>query len=262
MYSQLKRILLILLWLTCFNAIKGLSEAAPKTIIEKKHFVIENDEPEPIILDCDYDAENYQSSLLVKWLKNGKTIYHWIKGHEPFLYPSFKLLIDEKYEASTDENYKYRAIKFSTPTKELSGNYSCLVTMNTTQTNYIDLQIIDISQLNFEIDSDSSTNETRILCKAEMVYPQPNLVVTAFGDDEDLIVTRISEKNEPDFNGFFNATTTASVNGFDTNDVVSCVLSFPGTEFNMTKNLTSAASIIQISALMFATIIVIFFNII
>ncbi|XP_055839185.1 uncharacterized protein LOC129907138 isoform X2 [Episyrphus balteatus] len=248
MCLQMKQILLLMLWLTSYNFITGFSEVSPHTV-KKKHVIIEDSEPEAIVLDCEYDAENYQSSLLVKWLKDGKPIYQWIKGHEPSVYLSSEELIDESFEASTNANYKHRAIKFPFPTKDISGNYSCLITMNTTQTFQIDLQVVDISRSNFELNSETSKNETRVTCAVDNVYPQPYLIVTS--NEDNMTLTKISEEYEPENNGFYNATTIVSANGFDTNDVISCTLLFPGIEYNMTKTLTSSGSIIKSTILVF-----------
>ncbi|XP_055920683.1 uncharacterized protein LOC129952221 isoform X2 [Eupeodes corollae] len=258
MCIQMNRIVLFLFCLNCLCSVKGLSEVSPQ-VTQVTHVISEDGEPEPIILKCDYDAENYQSSLLVKWLKDGKPIYQWIKGHEPSVFPSSKGLIDEKYEVSNDVNYKYSAIRFPEPTNNISGDYSCMVTMNSTQTIHIHLQIVDVSQLNFKLDYETSSNETLVTCAVENVYPKPSLLITS--EDDDINFTKIWEKYDPEINGYFNATSVVSASQFDTNDEITCTLSFLGSEYNKTQTLTSSAAIIKSTALILTTVLVLLLNV-
>lgn len=38
---------------------------------------------EPTILECDYNVNDSASFLTVKWFRNEKTIYQWIRGSHP-----------------------------------------------------------------------------------------------------------------------------------------------------------------------------------
>lgn len=45
--------------------------------------IYRNNSNDTINLDCDYEVNNNEANLLVKWFKNNKLIYQWIRGHDP-----------------------------------------------------------------------------------------------------------------------------------------------------------------------------------
>lgn len=271
MCGQIIRIITLLFLLTYCNAIRVHSGPLPfmfkalapvkQQEVSKKYYIIskENENKEPIVLDCDYNALTYESSLLVKWFKNNNLIYQWIKGREPTLYPSMNGIIEPKYEHSIVPNYRYRAIKFPKPTKELSGNYSCLVTTDTATHFKIELNIIDISIAEFKFYHDTFKNETRLTCGVETIYPQPVILLTS--DNDDLTITTISEEHVLDYNDYFNATTVASIPKLDLDNVITCTVTFEGIDFNISKTLaSSAANIIQSTIIILLTLFIIFVN--
>jgi len=50
---------------------------------EDKIIVLQNDEMEPTILDCDYEVEGNSTFVIVKWYRNNDSLYQWIFGSPP-----------------------------------------------------------------------------------------------------------------------------------------------------------------------------------
>lgn len=46
--------------------------------------VIDENNQEPIVLDCEYDISQNEKGFVLKWLLDGSTIYQWIPGRAPF----------------------------------------------------------------------------------------------------------------------------------------------------------------------------------
>lgn len=44
---------------------------------------LENEDMNPTILDCDYEIEDEPMFLTLKWFRDDKTIYQWIRGQQP-----------------------------------------------------------------------------------------------------------------------------------------------------------------------------------
>lgn len=51
---------------------------------EDKIIVLQNEEMEPTILDCDYEVEESPKFITVKWYRDDKSIYQWIFGTPPY----------------------------------------------------------------------------------------------------------------------------------------------------------------------------------
>lgn len=84
-----------------------------------------------IILDCNYEADNDEESLEIKWFFNGdvEQVYQWIpesKKHG-FGMGVLKDKLDLSYNVSNDPNTMYRALKIQNISHDLSGNYTCKV---------------------------------------------------------------------------------------------------------------------------------------
>lgn len=44
---------------------------------------LENEDMKPTILDCEYEIEDDPMFLTLKWFRDDKTIYQWIRGQQP-----------------------------------------------------------------------------------------------------------------------------------------------------------------------------------
>lgn len=66
-----------------FNSFSDFKCLAARTDDETIFLALENDKLEPTVLDCDYNISDTNSFLTVKWFRNSKTIYQWIRGSLP-----------------------------------------------------------------------------------------------------------------------------------------------------------------------------------
>lgn len=47
------------------------------------HIIQDEDNPQPLILDCEYDYQPGEQGIVLKWLLNGTEIYQWIPDSTP-----------------------------------------------------------------------------------------------------------------------------------------------------------------------------------
>lgn len=63
---------------TVSNAVKITDFSVPSS------YVIEDEEnPDPLVLDCAYESEPKEAGIVIKWYLNGTLIYQFIPGQEP-----------------------------------------------------------------------------------------------------------------------------------------------------------------------------------
>ncbi|GIY03530.1 ig-like domain-containing protein [Caerostris darwini] len=93
---------------------------------------VENGTEKSVTLDCDYVYNQNDIRLVVKWFfeDNLEPVYQWIP--ELGVRHTSGILhgrLDLNYTVNTVDTYsRYRALKISQPSTELSGKYTCLVT--------------------------------------------------------------------------------------------------------------------------------------
>ncbi|KAH8390388.1 hypothetical protein KR200_006542, partial [Drosophila serrata] len=207
---------------------------------DAKIIVLQNEEMEPTILDCDYEIEDKPTFLTVKWFRDDKTIYQWILGKAPAPIPEFKNDVDSSYESSTDPNKQYSSLALINPTIETTGDYKCVVHTNTQSfTSHQRVQVVDVRNYTLNLYHNKIHNETQLECVVTNVYPRPTITIQS--SDEDVV------KREPrvqeDEDGYFNATVVVAV--YDTDDdpeAYQCIVSFDGYAKNLTTVGTSAGS--------------------
>jgi len=68
-----------------YHTVKITKLTVPSTYILQK-----SDNPEPIILDCEYVVSPQEKGFVLKWYYNGVPIYQWIPSRKPFALVSFK----------------------------------------------------------------------------------------------------------------------------------------------------------------------------
>ncbi|XP_066939244.1 uncharacterized protein [Macrobrachium rosenbergii] len=90
--------------------------------------VVEAD-TEPILLDCEYRVEEWESSgLVVKWYLDAvHLVYQWIPPIQPQALGVLSGLVNTSYRASKEPWEAFRALYIPHPQPELSGRYSCVV---------------------------------------------------------------------------------------------------------------------------------------
>ncbi|KAH8402180.1 hypothetical protein KR009_010394 [Drosophila setifemur] len=231
-------ILIVLLTLSLLF-IEGICHPT-KDESEVKFISLENEDMEPTILDCEYELTKEPTFLTLKWFRDDKTIYQWIRGQQPAPIPDFKNEVDSSYESSTDPNKQYSSLALINPTISTTGDYKCVVQTDlATFISHQKVQVIDIRNYTLELNHNKIHNETQLECVVTNIYPRPTL--TILSDDEDIIMKEPRVQEDED--GYFNATTVVAV--YDTDDdpdAYQCIVSFEGYSKNLTTVATSGSS--------------------
>ncbi|KAM8712549.1 hypothetical protein ACLKA7_012965 [Drosophila subpalustris] len=206
---------------------------ADKTDGETKFLVLEDDNMEPTILDCDFNLNDTESFLTVKWFRNDKAIYQWIRGSQPAPIPEFKNDVDSSYESSKDPNKQYSSLALINPTISSTGDYKCVVQSKTdSDTIHKSVQVIDFRNKTLKMDRYRIQNETQLECTISNVFPKPTLTIVSEDDDIVKVVANDPLENE---DGYFNASTLAVVQDNDDDiDSYKCVVTFDGYSQNLT----------------------------
>ncbi|XP_016953593.1 uncharacterized protein LOC108026895 [Drosophila biarmipes] len=211
-----------------------------KTRAEDKIIVLQNDEMDPTILDCDYDVVGNSTFVILKWYRNNDNLYQWIYGNPPFAIPKFGHEIDITYESSEEPRKQFSSLALVNPTINTTGNYKCVVqTSSNSYTVLQRVQVIDVRNYTLELSHKTIHNETQLNCTVTNVYPKPT--ITIISNDQDVV------KREPnlyeDEEGYFDG--SAIVAMYDTDDdpgAYQCVISFDGYGNNLTTVATSASA--------------------
>lgn len=214
---------------------------ALKTDEETKYIVLEDDNMEPTVLDCDYNLNDTDAFLTVKWFRNDNAIYQWIRGSQPAPIPEFKNDVDSSYESSKDPNKQYSSLALVNPSISSTGDYKCVVqTQSETITIHKNVQVIDVRNRTLNLARYKIQNETQLECTISNVFPKPTL--TIISDDDDIVKVVANDPHENE-DGYFNATTLAAVQDNDEDiDSYKCVVTFDGYAMNITTEITSASS--------------------
>ncbi|XP_017045391.1 uncharacterized protein LOC108090958 [Drosophila ficusphila] len=205
-----------------------------------KIVVLQNEEMEPTILECDYEVERDPSFITVKWYRDEKNIYQWIFGKPPNAIPEFRDEIDISYEGSTDPSKQYSSLALINPTINTTGDYKCLVqTELKTFTSHQRVQVIDVRNYTLELLHKPIHNETQLECIVTNVYPRP--IITILSNDQDVVKREPNVKENED--GYFNGTAVVAVYDIDDDpDAYQCIVSFDGYANNLTTVATSASA--------------------
>ncbi|KAH8348232.1 hypothetical protein KR084_005670, partial [Drosophila pseudotakahashii] len=207
---------------------------------EDKIIVLQNEEMEPTILDCDFEVEENPKSIIVKWYRDERSVYQWIFGSPPNAIPEFKNEIDATYEGSTDPIKQYSSLALINPTIGTTGDYKCVVqTPLKSFTSHQRVQVIDFRNYTLELSHKTIHNETQLNCTVTNVYPKPTITIIA--NDQDVV--KREHMVDEDEEGYFDG--SAIVAAYDTDDdpdAYQCVVSFQGYDQNLTTEATSASA--------------------
>lgn len=91
---------------------------------------LESGSTQDVILDCDFEVQDDQNGLEVKWFYEGevKQVYQWLPNiSKPQALGILKDRLDLSYKVSSDKNKMYRALKIIDVTPDLTGTYTCKV---------------------------------------------------------------------------------------------------------------------------------------
>ncbi|XP_068241956.1 uncharacterized protein [Palaemon carinicauda] len=141
--------------------------------------VVEAD-TEPILLDCQYRVQEWESSgLVVKWYLDAvHLVYQWIPPIKPQALGVLSGLANTSYKVSKEPWEAFRALYIPHPQPELSGRYSCVVsTYEDEDMRSADLLVWAAAQdveLNFWRPNEHLIN---ITCLAAAAAPEPSFVL-------------------------------------------------------------------------------------
>lgn len=95
------------------------------------------------LLDCDYDVNDNENGLVIKWFLNNNLVYQWIPPRAPTALSVFKNRIRKNFTISDDPIKKFRGVAVQKPLLNFSGEYQCSVqTFQSSDKKSSHLQII------------------------------------------------------------------------------------------------------------------------
>ncbi|CAO1411207.1 unnamed protein product [Diamesa serratosioi] len=224
---------LFLVVLNVCSAVKIHSVTVPST------YVLKSEEPNIIVLDCDYTADESESGFVLKWLLNNVVVYQWIPSTKtPFGVGSFKGRVDDNYTSSEDRLQKHRALVITKPLTSDSGDYACSIqTFQTISKLSAKMQIVDPEDsfdLTYGIDEESQM--VNFQCTVSNVYPRPEMKFKFDSSDRDVQASVKAKLDEE----VYDVSMTAQIAKSDLNDdsSVSCHMRIPNTDYTKEKTIT------------------------
>jgi len=196
-----------------------------------------------LILDCDFDFEESEAAQLdLKWYFNGSPvpIYQWVPSLDmgpQVIDQMFKDNLDLTYQAHTDKMKRHRALHILNPDERFSGNYKCKVSTFVDEDSHENDVTIYVPPNQAILTPVKLTDNdiTIIGCYVTGIYPAP--IISLIWTENATILS--SEDMAIDPNpvnpGLFDASVTASIDPLDVvqQDMISCEITIPGTDFNM-----------------------------
>ncbi|XP_018788699.1 PREDICTED: uncharacterized protein LOC108968855 isoform X1 [Bactrocera latifrons] len=199
--------------------------------------VIEDENVGPIPMNCHFKVEEESNSLVVKWTKDNKVVFQYIKGHGANVIPEFRGAVES---LSSDPNDEECGILLVNPSIETSGTYKCNIqTDKKTISMDKELHIIDIQNFTHTLQHKRIQNETHLECEIENVYPKPTLAIqTVNGEQIQIIASDVNLLDD----GKYQASAIAVIRTEDdSTDEYQCVSTFNGLSFNLTTNIISGS---------------------
>lgn len=73
----------VLFFVFCLHFIVGSAVKITNFQVPSWHIIENEENPQPLILDCEYDFQANEEGIVLKWLLNDTEIYQWIPGSKP-----------------------------------------------------------------------------------------------------------------------------------------------------------------------------------
>jgi len=132
-----------------------------------------------VVLDCQYSVpEGQAAGLVVKWYKNSnpRPVYQWIAGSSPQALGPLAGRLDLRYTISPEPLRGHSALAFVSPTTELSGNYTCVVSTYLAEASASGTLLIYAPAHEFHFNlSRPSYRRVSTACVAQGLFPEPEL---------------------------------------------------------------------------------------
>ncbi|XP_055693411.1 uncharacterized protein LOC129795895 isoform X2 [Lutzomyia longipalpis] len=199
-------------------------------------YILDEDNDEPLILDCIYDIDPTETGFVLKWLLNERPVYQWIPSVGSFALPLLKNRIDASYEVSQETKQKHRALAIVKPSWNITGNYTCSVqTFESSDKKSAHLQIV-VPEKNFHLkhhccDEDDTVD---IICSTSGIYPEPKLIVLL---NDDAVGNQVANRSRADDDGHYEVIVNARVprQKMESPTTIKCILTIPGTSYSRKK---------------------------
>jgi len=132
-----------------------------------------------VVLDCQYSVpEGQAAGLVVKWYKNSnpRPVYQWIAGSSPQALGPLAGRLDLRYTISPEPLRGHSALAFVSPTTELSGNYTCVVSTYLAEASASGTLLVyaPAKEFHFEL-SRPSYRRVSTVCGAQGLFPEPEV---------------------------------------------------------------------------------------
>ncbi|KAL4705443.1 hypothetical protein ACJJTC_009077 [Scirpophaga incertulas] len=134
-----------------------------------------------VTLDCDYITKNV-TGLVVKWFYMDKSqpVYQWIPPQKPQALGLLKNKLDLNYKVSQNPYTQHRALHILSPSPDLTGNYTCVVSTFLAEDQKTRPMTIFDPEKRFDMILDRlSDGYLNIICSVDGVYPRPELIILA-----------------------------------------------------------------------------------
>ncbi|XP_037828269.1 uncharacterized protein LOC119616126 isoform X2 [Lucilia sericata] len=194
LYPMALRRYIICLTLLTWLSLLTITQSVRITNLKVPHiYTLErHTEPEPLVLDCEYELGPREKGFVLKWLFNNHSIYQWIPSVKGFAMGIMKSKINT--EIFTLEGSP-GVISIRRPDWNMTGEYTCFVqTFESTDKRSSRLQIIvPESDFLLETKMDGSRENVEVMCAVQNVFPQPVLSVIFDTKILDSVLTQMDQ---------------------------------------------------------------------
>nr|XP_029712850.1 uncharacterized protein LOC115257411 [Aedes albopictus] len=228
--STVKIGLFCLLFGVC-AAVKITSLKVPSTYLLDKN----SKNPDPLILDCEYDVDENEKGFVLKWFLDGQPVYQWIPTKNPFPFQSFKNRVDTSYVVSQERLHKHRAMAIIKPLANFTGEYACMVqTFASIDRKSAKLKIIvqeSKFDLNYYLNGDGYIT---VDCHARDISPEPELQIRI----NDKIFETPKPRSVLGENNLYNVSISGSIpkEELESPTMIECYLTVPETNYTKKRS--------------------------
>ncbi|XP_055313633.1 uncharacterized protein LOC129574956 [Sitodiplosis mosellana] len=209
--------------------------------VPSSYVIGDEENPDPLILDCAYESEPNEKGIVLKWHLNGTLIYQWIPDSPPaHARTNIKPFIDTNYTVSDNAMQRHRALAIIKPMKNMTGEYTCEVGSflnDDKRSKYLQM-VVPESDLKLsvveEYDNERGGDALSITCIAKNIYPEPKLTILPE-------TGKFTSKSRYDAgSGLYSTTMFATVHTNQTSFV--CLLNINGTDYQRSTNNSASDS--------------------
>ncbi|XP_055528842.1 uncharacterized protein LOC129720935 isoform X4 [Wyeomyia smithii] len=229
-FSAIKIGLFCLLFGVC-SSVKITSLKVPSTYLLDKN----SKNPDPLILDCEYEVDENEKGFVLKWFLDGQPVYQWIPTKNPFPFQAFKNRVDTSYVVSQERLHRHRAMAIIKPLANFTGEYACMVqTFASIDRKSAKLKIIvqeSKFDLNYYLNGDGYIT---VDCHARDISPLPELQIRI----NDKLFETQKLKSVQGENNLYNVSISGSIpkEELESPTTIECFLMVPETTYTKKRS--------------------------